>query len=223
MAHSKITLVGMYRYLDGIGDDLFSEMILPADIDRQTLIDSIMLRGAEFEVLYSDAGTMKYAIGAWSKKWQHTLVKWANVLKIAYNPLENYNRKESWSDAKAGSEDRTGSRKENGSVSDVAVSNGESKGENFRAAYDTASYSPVDKNTNDYKNNSSGASVSKSDGTESEKKSAQESSIHTGTVSGNIGVTTSQQMLQAEWEVAKLNVYESAADLFLTELSIYTY
>ena len=56
-----------------------------------------------------------------------------------------------------------------------------------------------------------------------DKESEQQSSIHTGRMHGNIGVTTSQQMLEAEWQVAKLNIYEEAADLFLTELCIYTY
>lgn len=211
MAHSKITLVGLYRFLDQEGDDLFSEMILPADIDRQTFIDSVMLRGAEFEILYADADTMKYAIGAWSKKWQRTLTKWSEVLKIDYNPLENYDRTETWSDA------RSANGKQKGSASDASVMNGSADNEEKRAAYDSASYSPLNKNENTSNNSTSSASV-----TNAETENA-ESAIHTGNIHGNIGVTTSQQMLSAEWEVAKLNVYESAADLFLTELCIYTY
>lgn len=211
MAHSKITLVGLYRFLDQEGDDLFSELILPADIDRQTFIDSVMLRGAEFEILYAEPETMKYAIGAWSKKWQRTLTKWAEVLKIDYNPLENYDRTETWSDA------RSANGKQKGSASDASVMNGYADNEEKRAAYDSASYSPLNKNENTSKNSTSSASV-----TNAETENA-ESAIHTGNIHGNIGVTTSQQMLSAEWEVAKLNVYESAADLFLTELCIYTY
>lgn len=211
MAHSKITLVGLYRYLDQEGDDLFAELVLPADIDRQTFIDSVMLRGAEFEILYADADTMKYAIGAWSKKWQRTLTKWAEVLKIDYNPLENYDRTETWSDA------RSANGKQKGSASDASVMNGSSDNEEKRAAYDSATYSPLNKNENTSNNSTSSASV-----TNAETENA-ESAIHTGNIHGNIGVTTSQQMLSAEWEVAKLNVYESAADLFLTELCIYTY
>lgn len=211
MAHSKITLVGLYHYLNQINDDLFSELVLPADINRQTFIDSVMLRGAEFEILYADADTMKYAIGAWSKKWQHTLTKWAEVLKIDYNPLENYDRTETWSDAKSAN------GKQKGSASDASVMNGSSENEEKRAAYDSATFSPLNKNENKSNNSTSSASV-----TNAETENA-ESAIHTGNIHGNIGVTTSQQMLSAEWEVAKLNVYESAADLFLTELCIYTY
>ena len=259
MAHSKITLVGMYRYLDHEGDDLFADLILPAGIDRQTFIDSCMLRGAEFEILYADPDTMKYAIGAWSKKWQHTLTKWADVLAISYNPLENYDRYESWSDDKSGSDSRTGndsrngsdfrnesneragSNSQNGTASDSAVMNGDQTKESSRAGYDSATYSPLDRETTSNNNNTSSASVTTAEsssnesgtraeagghsenGNHAESGTREESAIHTGHTHGNIGVTTSQQMLQSEWEVAKLNVYEAAADLFLGELTIFTY
>lgn len=259
MALSKITLLGMAKYLNDGGGDLFAQMVLPAGINRQDLIDSIFLRGAEFEVLYADADMMQYAIGAWSRKWQHTLTKWADVLKIDYNPLENYDRYESWSDDKSGSDsrtgndsrngsdfrnesnERTGSNSQNGTASDSAVMNSDQTRDTDRAAYDSATYSPVDRETTENSNNTSSASVTTAESssnesgtraeagghTESENRSEsgtrEESAVHTGRTHGNIGVTTSQQMLQSEWEVAKLNVYEAAADLFLGELTIYTY
>ena len=40
---------------------------------------------------------------------------------------------------------------------------------------------------------------------------------------GNIGVTTSQQMLQSELDVARWNVYEQIADLFVDEFCIMIY
>ena len=46
---------------------------------------------------------------------------------------------------------------------------------------------------------------------------------HTGRIHGNIGVTTSQQMLQSELDIARFNIYEEITDLFLKELTIYTY
>lgn len=211
MAHSKITLVGMASYLDKSGDDLFADMILPAGMDRQTFIDSLMLKGAEFEILYADPDTMKYAIGAWSRKWQNTLKKWADVLAIRYNPLENYDRTETWSDAKASN------GKQKGTASDASVVNGTSEDEESRAGYDSATYSPLNKNEG-----KTGSSASSASLTNAETENA-ESSMHTGNIHGNIGVTTSQQMLSAEWEVARLNVYDAAADLFLGELTIFTY
>ena len=162
MAHSKITLIGMYQYLDHESDDLFSEIVLPTGINKQIFIDSLMLHGAEFEVLYSDPQTMKYAIGAWSKKWANTLKKWADALAIEYNPLENYDRNESWSDAKVSN------NKQKGSSSDASVMNSDSENQGNRAGYDSASYSPVDQNIVNSKNSSSSASMTQAEGSNDE-------------------------------------------------------
>ena len=42
-------------------------------------------------------------------------------------------------------------------------------------------------------------------------------------LSGNIGVTTSQQMLQSELDIARWNLYEHIADLFCSEFCIMVY
>lgn len=46
---------------------------------------------------------------------------------------------------------------------------------------------------------------------------------HSGRVHGNIGVTTSQQMLQSELEVQAWSIYQHIADLFCKELLITVY
>lgn len=47
--------------------------------------------------------------------------------------------------------------------------------------------------------------------------------IHKGRMFGNIGVTTSQQMLQSELDIARWNMYEHIADLFASEFCIMVY
>ena len=47
--------------------------------------------------------------------------------------------------------------------------------------------------------------------------------IHTSHLYGNIGVTTSQQMLQAELDVQKFNIYTEIANLFIDEFCIQVY
>ena len=48
-------------------------------------------------------------------------------------------------------------------------------------------------------------------------------SSHGGRIHGNIGVTTSQQMLQSELDIARFNLINQITDLFLTELCICVY
>ena len=49
------------------------------------------------------------------------------------------------------------------------------------------------------------------------------SDVHSGRTHGNIGVVSSQQMLTQELDVARFNLYDEAADLFLSEFCIYVY
>ena len=336
MSLAKITLWGMYQHGVDIEDDLFKNWILPSDMDADLLRDNILLKGAEFEVVYANFPFMQNAIKIWSQKYYHTFERWLKALAIDYNPLENYDRMEEWQDGsnrnKSGNRNdiqnrinaltsaevaqhgesrtdasssmeatgRTEGREgtetdqhlqtakktdaETSNANSVNTSNADtthgSTMEHQTSAFNSSTYSPKDKDvltgdntsndansatatvggrtgsgeetqsglenknstetgtSNDITSRSGSGSESltgnearsKTDaGNESltsagnDKESEQQSSIHTGRMHGNIGVTTSQQMLEAEWQVAKLNIYEEAADLFLTELCIYTY
>lgn len=46
---------------------------------------------------------------------------------------------------------------------------------------------------------------------------------HTGRIHGNIGVTTSQQMLQSELDIARFNIVQKITDLFLQEFCLLIY
>lgn len=203
MATAKITLLGMYKWMQLNDDDLFNGLTVPTGINKQTLVNTILTNGGEFETLYADATFMKDMIGLWSDKWQKTMDKWAKALAIDYNPLENYDRMEEWADNKL----------EHAIASDSSNQSGSGNVTNQKSAYDSTEYQNHDKadSTSSGTNNATANTV------------AQGSSTHGGRTHGNIGVTTSQQMLQAELDVARFNLYNEIADVFLTELCIYTY
>lgn len=88
MASATLTLMGMYHW----DDTLFEKMVLPEGIDKDLLIQTLLLRGAEFEVLYSDPDFMKTAIGVWSNKWFRTFAEWLRGTQATWNPIHNYDR-----------------------------------------------------------------------------------------------------------------------------------
>lgn len=91
---ATMPLLSLYHY----NNNLFSQMILPAGVDRKTLVDEILLECAEFEALYPDPDFLREAIGIWSRTEQRD---WQMVLKAAsaeFNPVENYDRIEEWTD-----------------------------------------------------------------------------------------------------------------------------
>ena len=58
---------------------------------------------------------------------------------------------------------------------------------------------------------------------ESKKNEGKFETVHKGRMWGNIGVTTSQQMLQSELDVAMFNLYDRIADIFIQEYCIPVY
>lgn len=215
MASAKITLIGFYNYMNASNDDLFALLHVPAGIDKETLVNDILLKGGEFEVLYSNPELMKDYIGIWSKKYQRTFERWLKALSIDYNPLENYDRMEDWVDDNK----RDTKRTESATGSDTSSSSGSGTNEGERSAFDSSSYQPHDKTTTSSTGSNTSYSTTDANGNINEN----ELNKRTGRAHGNIGVTTSQQMLEAELQISKWNLYDEISDLFLSEFCIYTY
>ena len=203
MSSAKITTIGFHNWMQSQNDDLFSKMNLPVGIDKDTLIDNILLRAGEFEVVYSNPFFYQNAIGVWSAKHKKTFEKWIDALSIEYNPVENYDRMEEWEDKSNGSSN--GETNENTSLNSI--------NENKVSAFDSDLYQP------DYYN----SNISNGNDNSSTKTNSSNNSKHAGRVHGNIGVTTTQQMLQSELSLAEWNVYEHITDLFIEEFCIAIY
>ena len=215
MATAKITLIGFNNYYENLWDLLS----VPSGINKQELINNILLKGGEFEVLYSNPEFMKDMIGVWSSKRMHTMERWVKALSINYDPLENYDRREEWLDEnkRSGKTDRT----ENASGYDSSTSNGSGTTTNERSAFEASDYSPHDKSSSTSSGSNVSNSTTKANGTINENETG--TNKRTGRAHGNIGVTTSQQMLESELKIARWNLYDEIADLFLSEFCIYTY
>ena len=87
-----IPLYAFYRW----DDTLFDLLDVPEGIDKDKLIDNILLEAGERSVIYSDPDFLKNAIGIWSNTYRATFERWAKALAIEYDPLENYDRREEW-------------------------------------------------------------------------------------------------------------------------------
>lgn len=211
MSLAKITLQGLEIFLNYENKSLFDLLTVPEGIVKNDLVDNIMLECGEFETLYADPDFMRSAIGAWSSKHQRTFLKWVNALNIEYAPLENYDRQENWTDET----DANTTNTLNSTVSSSSTSGGESK--TNIAAYDSSSYSPSDQVTDS--NTASNTSTDASNGAGTENIDF----AHSGRIHGNIGVTTSQQMLEQELEVARFNIIDEITKLFMSELCVAVY
>ena len=211
MATAKICLIDFNRWMIANNDDLFSLLKLPEGIDKDTLVGNILLRGGEFECVYSDPSFIQNAIAVWSSKWYRTFDKWVKALAIEYSPLENYDRMEEWTDNREKKDSTEDDTSGTSNVKDKGTS------ENKVSAFDSSNYQPSEKNETDNTTDSTNTGNMKHSGEESED------STHKGRIHGNVGVTTSQQMLISELELAEWNLYEHITDIFLSEFVIPIY
>lgn len=248
MSSAKITLLGFSRWMSDNSDDLFKAFDdLPAGIDRDVLVNNILLRGGEFEVIYSDPYFMQESIYTWLAKWHRTLEKWLAALAVEYDPLNNYDRHEEYTDTEGigdtetRSGTRTDSRSGSTSTSSAAATNttgsdtGSQGTENQVSAFDASTYQAKDRSdtttgsttssSTGTTSTNSGASLESGSESTADTRAASRNRLlqHTAHLFGNIGVTTSQEMLSAELSIAEWNLYDHITDLFLTEYIIPVY
>ena len=207
MSSAKVTLLGMNAYFQNANNDLFEFLSLPTGLNKQTLTDNILLQGGEFEVLYSDPMSLKTNIGIWSDREAATFKRWVDALNIEYAPLENYDRHEDWTDTL----DSDGTSRTTG-TNDTSTSG---TVQTDVSAYDSSGYQPKEKVTT--------SETVDNDTTESNTSTLDNTGRHTGRVHGNIGVTTSQQMLESELDLGYWNIYSRITDMFLEEFCILIY
>ena len=246
MSQAKITLIGLERYLNP-EQSLFDKMTLPEDINKDTLIGSILMRCQEFELLYSDPYFMQDAISIWSRKNYRTFDKWVKALDIEYDPLYNYDRTEEYTDTHSGQFGKSNSGTSSGSsdytrTDNLSQADDHTRTDNLTStnthsekAYNDSNFVESQKNVNaDTGTQRNAGTVTntgtqRNAGTESGSVSNNENgtdsytNIHTARLFGNIGVTTSQQMLQSELDIARWNMYEHIADLFCQEFCVMVY
>lgn len=212
MARSAmLSILGLYLYDNTLFDGLQLPIartdtitgVTTEAVDKNVLVDNLLLQLAELEVIYPDTEVMKEAITRWSatriKEWD----KLNLTLYLEWNPLYNYDRTEEWTDGE------NGSGSDNGSVegSGTNTSTGSVAGFNSTTLVDNS------------KTVVSGNSTQSSSNNNSYSKNA----THSGTVKGNIGVTTSDQMVAKFRETVKFNIYDVIIDEFKQRFCLMVY
>ena len=319
MSIMKITLIGMETALLRKSKSVFDLLDLPEGIDKQNVVDNILVEGGDFEVMYTDPEFLRLSIGVWSKKHYRTFLKWITALNLEYNPLENYDRQESWGDSADNkrtldtqdkttydsqdkrtldtedkrtldTQDKTTydsqdkntldtqdkrtldtQDKQTRDIEDKTTFDKTTTTEHEVSAYDSSSYQPASKDTQDEDGtvtvdgtgtdtmdhtgtdtldhtgtdtmdhtgtdtlDHTGTDTLDHTGTDTLDKSGTDTLDHSGTISdeirqkhngrihGNIGVTTSQQMLESELNLARFNIVQQITDLFMSEFCIMLY
>lgn len=204
MGQAKVTLIGLENFLNMNDMSIFDFMKLPEKIDKVALENSILMDLGEYEPLWGDPLFFRNMVGVWSEKWARTFLKWSEVLDIDYNPLENYDRQEEWTEKEKATNTLIGT------ITGNTIDNGTNQQD--VSAYNDTGFEPSNKNTINTSTDSTSTSNSTNSDTRSNKRTSR--------AHGNIGVTTSQQMLQSELDIARFSIYQSITDIFAQEFCL---
>lgn len=223
-----LSIMGMYEYDPSIFDGLDIPTYIDQNnvthvINKQNVIDNICLNCAELEIVYPAFDTMKLAIGIWSAANQETWRKLLETQFIPYNPIWNVDAHELETYGR-GYTDETSYDSQDKRTVDLTD-------EETRDMTDTKSVKGFNSNTwaESEEMVYSGTDTFEHDGTDTidysgkDTRTGREDSGREVTRQGNIGVTTTQKMIEEQREIAEFNIIDYITESFKKRFCLMIY
>lgn len=222
--HVLLTLNSMLDYYG----NTFDNIVIPDGADKEVLIDTIRDYCGDNECRYYEPVKLKKMVEVFFKMHQYKYERLWLSTQQEYEMIENYDRKEETTENIKGDTTRSnkGSAETTTDTTSIADRTKNSSNINSVSAYNAQDFSNKDKavlessesdtDTNNMRSNASGTSEDK----ENENRNRTVSTR----AHGNIGVTTSQQMIRSEREdVANFSWYYTVAMDFEDAITISVY
>ena len=208
MAIMALSIVGLYN----ADDTIFDGLSLPEGMDKTECVNNILFECAELEIVYQDPDYMKTAIANWSNINASVWQKLYDTTVLEYNPIWNVDGTVTENETR----NLAGTDNSIRNLNDTVNVNG-------TLEHDVMGYNV----SSGYQHESKDTQDSTTKGTT--KETDDRSRTDTGTIerethrTGNIGVTTTQQMVREEREVALFNMYQQICKDFKNRFCILVY
>ena len=230
----KLTLWGINEYLDGTLLDFLPEA-LPADTFDPDLMEQLIYSECgDLFPYYQVPNYLKLQIQNFFLRNQDQFRRVWEALNSEYNPIENYDRIEAWSDSHSESVKDSQSSRDSESLSmsssestSAITSSSDSQSSSSRgdvSAFNVSTYQPQSASSGSAvsggrtNNDTVGISGSQRSSLTDRKmfatKDMKALDDHRGRVHGNIGVTSSQQLIQSSIDLGSYDIYLWVVTLF---------
>lgn len=239
MMRARLDLLGMFKY----HPTLFDSFVIPEGLDKEVLTDNLLMESAELEVLYPDADFMESAIGRWSQKMLHVWTELYATTQYDYNPIWNKDGMiyETVTRDLATTEDVTTNVDREDKLTDKNTRNFEDKDtrnlagsvDNGVYGYNSSTLAPESKvSTSDTGTdtiNHTGTDTVDHTGTQDIDTTVDRDTTDTGTITttraeqGNIGITSTQELIEAQRSVVQLNLYDVIIKDFIKRFCLLVY
>lgn len=247
---ATLSLMGMYEY-DHTILDFFHYPDKWETLDKDVFVNKLLLDTAELEVLYPDAEVFKMAIGYWSNAEVNNWNKLYETTILKYNPIwnkdgtvtetEKHIKNNNYTDVTDGkisdhsstignqNTDTSGNEHTNTTNNTnekdyVFGFNSESAAQSGQTVTDDTGRTDIDRSENTKSNSSANTDATTTNNTNfkhDEKENIDRE--YTRKEQGNIGITTTQQMINEEREVDKFNLMDYIIDRFKQRFCLLVY
>lgn len=193
-----LSILGLYNY----DNSIFDLFVVPDGMNKELIINNILLECAEMEIIYPEPDIMKNAIGLWSNKQLESWERMYKAMQLEYDPIYNYDRFEEWLDSNTATTHSNTNSNLNRKGSTKHQVNA------FNSGITDSNIDSIDNTDTDNTNTNSNNSAI---------------GAHSGHMYGNIGVTTSQDMLLSEVNVSKFIVQDYIIEQFKERFCLLVY
>lgn len=217
------SLLGLYN----ADNSIFDLMQLPEAIERDVLVPNLLAETAELEILYADPDFMKQMIGVWSQKQLGVWTELYDTTQYVYNPI--WNKDGTITDLEtrdlAATEDVTDNMDRVDNLEDKNTRNLSDTNSRDVYGYNSATPAPESKETA----SGTGTNTFGHTGRQDVDHTIDRDTTDTGTIKheiteqGNIGVTSTQQLIQEQRELVKFNLIDYIIADFVKRFCIMVY
>lgn len=208
MSNITMSILGLYNY----DNTIFDEMQVPTGVDKtNVLIPNLLAELSELEIIYTRPDVMKTIIGVWSRKQVPVWEKLMATVNLEYNPI--YNKDGYYEETET--RDLANTNRITDRISSSVTDDGSNT--NSVSAFNSSTFENREKDVIENERREEAENTSTSNGTDTGDITRERHEY------GNIGVTTTQQMIKEERDVVQFNIVGYIIEDFKQRFCIMVY
>lgn len=227
MRSDTLSILGLYNY----DNTIFDLLTIPEGLDKTILVKSICAELADMELLYPNPEVMKDLIGVWSTGCQYEWAKLLESMNFEYNPIDNYDRTETrtltsqgtGSGTDGGSDSYSSSKQHTGQDSQSGQEQNTGKVTAFNSGTLTDKNQDTGTNSNTLNSTHTDTETATNNYGKTKQETFSKSDSETIRAHGNIGVTTTMQMIREQRDIVKFNLYDIITEEFKLRFCVLIY
>lgn len=198
-------------------------MLVPSGIDRDALVDLILTECSSFNVLYPDPAFFEQRLVRWSLRRLPIWQKLYNTTQYEYEPIYNYDRTEEHTETTRRTGTDTTETETEASHTGTVMSVGTNTETESKTAYNSDTLATAGQVTSNGNNTDTNNLLDTSTAEGTRTLDLTDTVTRRLKAYGNIGVTSTQQMIEQERAVDLFDVYGIILNDFIESFCVQVY